>query len=176
MLDVGGVPVRAVAETAAGAGGWTLYAATEHGLYLWDLIVGAGLPHGIAIVGDEAFTALRIANGVPAFGVDFGPQDNACEAGLAGPSATAGNRSGHRVLVRLRMSSEHYAVVPGEPVSRGGKVVGFVTSAAEDPASSHFLAFAWVDPDAARLGTPVETSHLGQRWPATIDRSPEGAA
>ncbi|MEV7605694.1 hypothetical protein AB0N65_09665 [Paenarthrobacter sp. NPDC089322] len=75
LIDLGGVPVRVVAETLTGAGGWTLYAATEHGLYLWDLLVDAGEGHGLAVVGDEAFTALRIANGTPAFGLDYGPQD-----------------------------------------------------------------------------------------------------
>ncbi|WP_427132161.1 FAD-dependent oxidoreductase [Pseudarthrobacter sp. S9] len=171
VLDVGGVRVRVVAETAAGAGGWTLYAATEHGLYLWDLLVEAGAQHGIALVGDEAFTALRIANGVPAFGVEYGPRDTAVEAGLGGPSTGEGARAGHRLLVRLRMRSDLHAIVPGEPVSKGGSVVGFVTSSAEDPGSGHFLAFAWVDPEAAEEGTEVEISHLDRRWAACVERS-----
>ncbi|MDQ0618747.1 glycine cleavage T C-terminal barrel domain-containing protein [Arthrobacter globiformis] len=172
VLDVGGVPVRAVAETTTGVGGWMLYAATEHGLYLWDLLVAAAGKQGMALVGDEAVTALRIANGVPAFGIDFGPQDTAYEAGLAEPSAGAEARPGHRLLVRLRLSSGRHAVVTGEPVSRGGSVVGYITSAAEDPASGRFLAFAWVDPEAARAGTDLEISHLDAAWAAKVDRSP----
>ncbi|MFP3463789.1 FAD-dependent oxidoreductase [Arthrobacter globiformis] len=178
VLDVGGVPVRAVADTATGVGGWTLYAATEHGLYLWDLFVAAGAKQGMALVGDEAFTALRIANGVPAFGTDFGPQDTAYEAGLAGSPAGAGDgalgeaRPGHRLLVRLRLSSDRHAVVQGEPVSRGGNVVGYISSVAEDPASGRFLALAWVDPEAAAVGNGLEVSHLDAVWPAKVDRSP----
>jgi glycine/D-amino acid oxidase-like deaminating enzyme/glycine cleavage system aminomethyltransferase T len=178
VLDVGGVPVRAVAETATGVGGWTLYTAAEHGLYLWDLLAAAGADQGMALVGDEAFTALRIANGVPAFGTDFGPQDTAYEAGLGEPSAGAGAgagpsaRPGHRLLVRLRLSSDRHAVVPGSPVSRGGNVVGYISSAAEDPASGRFLAFAWVDPEAAPRGTDLEISHLDAAWAAKVDRSP----
>ncbi|MGN7250441.1 glycine cleavage T C-terminal barrel domain-containing protein [Arthrobacter sp. SAFR-014] len=169
VLDVGGVPVRAVAETATGVGGWTLYTATEHGLYLWDLLAAAGGKRGMALVGDEAFTALRIANGVPAFGIDFGPQDTAYEAGLAELSAGACARLGHRLLVRLRLSSDRHAVVPGEPVSTNGDVIGYITSAAEDPASGRFLAFAWVDPDFAAAGTALEISHLDTMWPAKVE-------
>ncbi|MBT2595950.1 FAD-dependent oxidoreductase [Arthrobacter sp. ISL-72] len=128
ILDVGGVPVRAVAESLTGLGGWTLYSATEHGLYLWDLLLEAGARHGLGLVGDEAFTALRIANGVPAFGIEYGPQDNALEAGLVEARAGQGPRPGHRLLVRLRMSSDRHAIISGEPVSLDGSVVGYLTS------------------------------------------------
>lgn len=175
VLDVGGVPVRAVAETTTGVGGWTLYTATEHGLYLWDLLAAAAGKQGMALIGDEALTALRIANGVPAFGIDFGPQDTAYEAGLAEPSAGVDARPGHRLLVRLRLYSDRHAVVPGEPVSKGGSVVGHITSAAEDPASGRFLALAWVDPEAAAAGTVLEISHLDAAWAAEVDRSPLAA-
>lgn len=175
VLDVGGVPVRAVVETTTGVGGWTLYAATEHGLYLWDLLVAAGAKQGMALLGDDAFAALRIANGVPAFGIDFGPQDTAYEAGLAGPAAIADARPGHRLLVRLRLSSDRHSVVPGEPVSSGGSVVGYISSVAEDPSSGRFLALAWVDPEAAAAGTMLEVSHLDVVWDAKVDRSPLAA-
>lgn len=172
VLDVGGVPVRAVTETTTGVGGWTLYTATEHGLYLWDLLIAAAGNRGMALVGEEAFTALRIVNGVPAFGIDFGPQDTAYEAGLAGPSAGADARQGHRLLVRIRLSSDRHAVIPGEPVSKDGQVIGYITSAAEDPASGRYLALAWVDPEAAAVGAALEISHLDTACPAKVDRSP----
>lgn len=175
VLDVGGVPVRAIAETTTGVGGWTMYAATEHGLYLWDLLLEAGAGHGIAPVGDDAVTALAIANGIPAFGADYGPQDNAAEAGLSAAAGGGAARPGHRLLVRLRMDSNLHAVVPGEPVSKDGMVAGYVSSAAEEPATGYFLAFAWVDPEIASVGTAVEIAHLGERWAATIDRAPAAA-
>ena len=172
VLDVAGVPVRAVAETTAGLGGWTLCAATEHGLYLWDLILDAGAEWGIAPLGDEALTALRIANGTPAFGIEYGPQDTVHEAGLAAPSEPGTVRPGHRVLVRLAMEHGQHAAIPGGPVNQDGAVVGYVTSVAEDPNSLHLLAFAWVDPEAATIGTRVAVSHLNEQYPAIIDRSP----
>ncbi|WP_423182660.1 FAD-dependent oxidoreductase [Arthrobacter sp. NyZ413] len=176
VIDLGGVPVRAVPETLAGVGGWTMYAATEHGLFLWDLLVGAGKDHGLVLVGDEAFNALRIANGVPAFGVDYGPQDTAAEAGLGQTTNHSGadRREGHRLLTRLRLEDPNHAVITGEPVLSAGRPVGYISSVAEDPAGGTFLAFAWVDPDAAAAGTPVEIAHLNRRLPATIDLSPLG--
>lgn len=174
LIDVGGVPVRAVAETVTGIGGWTLYAATEHGLYLWDLLVKAGRAHGLALVGNEASTALRIANGSPAFGLDYGPQDTAWEAGLPVSGQAAEVRDGHRLLTRLRVNDVSHAVIPGAPVILDDKTVGYVSSAAEDPFTGGFLAFAWVDPEAARSGTAAKVAHLSTNVAAVVDRSPLG--
>lgn len=174
LLDIGGVPVRVIAENETGLGGWTLYTSTEHGLYMWDLLVKTGAQHGLVPVGDEAFGALRIANGLPAFGIEYGPQDNPYEAALPQRNCPVGKgpRPGHRLLVRLAMQDQRHAIIPGAPVSKDGAVVGYVTSAAEDPVSGLFLAFAWVDPEAAAFGSNLEISHLTEKWPARIDRTP----
>jgi glycine cleavage system aminomethyltransferase T len=174
LVDIGGVPVRVIAENETGLGGWTLFASTEHGLYLWDLLVTGGAQHGLVPVGDEAFGALRLANGVPAFGIEYGPQDNPWEAALPSRNCPVdgGPRPGHRLLVRLTLQDPRHAIIPGAPVSKDGAVVGYVTSAAEDPASGLFRAFAWVDPEAAAFGSNVAISHLRENWPARIDRTP----
>jgi glycine cleavage system aminomethyltransferase T/glycine/D-amino acid oxidase-like deaminating enzyme len=175
LLDIGGIPVRATSENTTGLGGWALYTPTEHGLYLWDLLLAAGAQHGITPIGDAAFDALRIVNGVPAFGTDFGPQDNSFEAGLNGSSPAAAARPGHRILVQLRLTSKDAAVLPGEPVAVDGEVVGYISSAAEDPDLGSFLAFAWVDRSAAALTTQVTVAHIAAQARATVVRSPFGA-
>ncbi|MFK0009560.1 FAD-dependent oxidoreductase [Paenarthrobacter sp. NPDC090520] len=171
VLDVGGIPVRAVAETTTGLGGWTLYTATEHGLFLWDLLLEAGADWRISAMGTDALAALRIANGTPAFGIEYGPQDNLHETGLARPSKRGALRQGHRVLVRLALEDKRHAAIPGAPVTDGQAVVGYVTSVAEDPETLHYLAFAWVDAHAAETGTNLAVSHLSERYPAVVDRS-----
>ena len=161
-------PVRAVPDREIGTCGWTLYFAVEHGLYLWDKLVDAGADRRLVLAGDKSFDALRIANGIPAFGVDYGPQDTPAEAGLA---ADASPRPGHRVLVRLELRDEEHAVVSGEPVILDGNVVGYVTSAAESLTNGRFLAFAWVDPDAAALGATVDIAYFDRHHPAEITQT-----
>lgn len=165
-VDLGGVPVRLVPERASGATGWTLYFAVEHGLFLWDLLLASR--EQLTPIGADAYSALRIANGTPAFGVDYGPQVIPAEAGLTTPREPRSARAGHRLLVQLMLRRADQAVVTAEPVLFEGSVAGYITSSAEDPRTRRVLAFAWVDERAAAKGTPVQIGYLDRLYDADV--------
>ncbi|MGH2391184.1 MAG: GcvT family protein, partial [Chloroflexota bacterium] len=59
-IACGPVPVLALRVSYVGELGWELYAPTEYGLYLWDLLWAAGASFGITAAGGAAFESLRL--------------------------------------------------------------------------------------------------------------------
>jgi glycine cleavage system aminomethyltransferase T len=59
-----------------------------------------------------------------------------------------------------------------EPVFSGGEPVGFVTSAAFGCSLGRSIAYAWLPPELAELGSAVEIQYLGERHPATVAADP----
>ena len=90
-----GVPVhdraRAAPRPRAGAAlrisyvgelGWEIYAPTEFGLALWDLLWEAGAPLGAVACGGAAYDSLRLEKGYRLWGADIDEEHDPYEAGL----------------------------------------------------------------------------------------------
>ena len=81
-LHLGPVPVRALRISYVGELGWELYAPTEFGLTLWDLLWEAGQPHGVVACGGAAYDSLRLEKGYRLWGADIDEEHDPYEAGL----------------------------------------------------------------------------------------------
>ena len=57
LIEIGGVPVRAIRMTYEGELGWELYVATTDAVALHDAIVDAGEPHGLTHAGFHAMNS-----------------------------------------------------------------------------------------------------------------------
>jgi len=81
-LMIAGTPVRALRVTYVGELGWELHVAVETAAAVYDAIMGAGRPHGIANAGYRAIESLRLEKGYRAWGSDIGPDHTPLEAGM----------------------------------------------------------------------------------------------
>jgi folate-binding protein YgfZ len=134
--------------------------------------VAAGLNDaGVARLGEDGYTALRIEAGVPLFGVDMTTSSIPLEAGIEGRaiSMTKGCYVGPEVIVRIlhrghgrvakRLAGlllDGPDVPPREsPLFAEGANVGAVTSSAWSPRLERPVAMGYVSRDAAVPGNSV---------------------
>jgi 4-methylaminobutanoate oxidase (formaldehyde-forming) len=78
-----GAPVRALRVTYVGELGWELHVPVESAAAVYDALMAAGRPHGIANAGYRAIESLRLEKGYRAWGSDIGPDHTPLEAGMA---------------------------------------------------------------------------------------------
>ena len=141
----------------------------------------AALGRGAVALGDAAWEALRVRQGLPAFGSELGEPFNPLETGLIGAidftkgcyigqEVIARLDSYHKVqryLARLRFSADAEAV-PGAALLADGATAGSITSVAELPGGP-------TDTDRYGLGF-VRTAHAAPGATLTIAPPHHGAA
>jgi 4-methylaminobutanoate oxidase (formaldehyde-forming) len=82
-ISVAGSPVLALRVTYVGELGWELHVPVEFAAHLYDRLMQAGRPHGIANAGYRAMESLRLEKAYRAWGADIGPDHTPLMAGLA---------------------------------------------------------------------------------------------
>jgi sarcosine dehydrogenase len=82
VIDIAGQPVRALRVTYVGELGWELHAPLAGLGAVFEALMTAGQPFGIAPVGYRALESLRLEKGYRAWGSDITPNDTPFEAGL----------------------------------------------------------------------------------------------
>ncbi len=189
-ITVGSVPVLALRVTYVGELGWELYAPMEYGLALWDTLWAAGRPHGLVAAGYRAIDALRIEKGYRVWSSDITPEETPFEAGLGfavalegpdglprdvigGEALAAARVAGPRRRLRCLLLDDPRSVALGnEPVRVGGAVVGRVTSGGFGFAVGRSIAYAYLPPDRAAVGTRGEVEVFGQWVGFEVAREP----
>ncbi len=178
---VGHVPVRAVRVSYVGEDGWELYAPTESGLQLWDLLWAAGQDDGLIAAGLGAFESLRLEKGFLYWGHDIHTEYEPYEAGLGfAVKPEKGDFIGKEALLRRKnyasrklcflVLDDPKAIVMGkEPVlAEDGKVLGYATSAGYGYRLGKCIVYAYLPLGYAHPGTQVAVEYFGQRLPATV--------
>jgi glycine cleavage system T protein len=185
-ITVGSVPVYALRVTYVGELGWELYAHTEFGGALWRTLWDAGVPHGLVAGGYRAIDALRLEKGYRVWSSDITPDETPFEAGLGFAVAmdkepefigrdalvaakTAGPRKRLRCLV---LDDPRSTCLGNEPVRVGGEVVGRITSGGYGFAVEHSIAYAYLPPDRAAIGTRGEVEVFGKWIGFEVAREP----
>jgi folate-binding protein YgfZ len=133
---------------------------------LWRTLSESAAKHGGGPAGYAALSALRLAQGVPWFGYDFGEKQIPHEAGLENShiSYTKGCYTGQEIVERVRSRGQvnrkrvelifEGAGVPsaGETLTVDGKEAGFVTRAAMPSFFPHAIGMGYVRKDHNSLG------------------------
>jgi glycine cleavage system aminomethyltransferase T/glycine/D-amino acid oxidase-like deaminating enzyme len=185
-ITVGSVPVDALRVTYVGELGWELYAHTEYGLALWRTLWEAGAPHGMVAGGYRAIDALRLEKGYRVWSSDITPDETPFEAGLGFAVAldkepefigrdalVAAKASGPRKRLRCLVLDDPRSVCLGnEPVRVGGEIVGRVTSGGYGFAVERSIAYAYLPPDRAAIGTRGEVEVFGDWIGFEVAREP----
>ncbi|MGZ6274437.1 MAG: FAD-dependent oxidoreductase, partial [Candidatus Limnocylindrales bacterium] len=186
LLTVGAVPVYALRVTYVGELGWELYAHAEFGAALWDTLWDAGRPFGMVAGGYRAIDALRLEKGYRVWSSDITPDETPFEAGLGfavkldkgvdfvGREALlAAKAAGPRKRLRCLVLDDPRSVCLGnEPVRVDGRIVGRVTSGGYGFAVERSIAYAYLPPDQAAIGTRGEVEVFGDWIGFEITREP----
>jgi 4-methylaminobutanoate oxidase (formaldehyde-forming) len=175
QIDVGPARIRATRMTYVGELGWELCVPTEFALGVWDDLVAAGEPHGLALAGYYAINALRLDMGYRAWGAELTPDRNPVEVGLLfacklrtdipfmGREAVEAVRAEgpRRRLVSLVATDPAVQLWGGELLTRAGDPVGQVTSAAWSVTQGAAVGLAWLwSPDGGVVDRSV-ADHTG---------------
>jgi folate-binding protein YgfZ len=142
---VDAIPCRIVRRSPGGIAGAEFVVQTENLAALWEVLLAAARRHGGGPMGYTALSGLRLAQGVPWFGYDFGEKQIPHEAGLQDShiSYTKGCYTGQEIVERVRsrgqVNRQRVSLVfageavpeAGTPLTVDGKEVGFVTRAAK---------------------------------------------
>jgi 4-methylaminobutanoate oxidase (formaldehyde-forming) len=185
-ITVGATPTLALRVTYVGELGWELYAPTEYGRALWTTLWDAGRPHGLVAAGYRAIDALRLEKGYRVWSSDITPDETPYEAGLGFAVAldkepgflgrdalVAARKAGPRKRLRCLVLDEPGSVCLGnEPVRVGGDIVGRVTSGGYGFAVERSIAYAYLPPDLAAIGTRGDVEVFGEWVGFEVVREP----
>ncbi len=82
QIALAGAPVIALRITYVGELGWELHVPVEFAATVYERLMQAGEPHGIADAGYRAIESLRLEKAYRAWGADIGPDHSPLMAGL----------------------------------------------------------------------------------------------
>jgi folate-binding protein YgfZ len=163
---VGSIPCRIVKRSPGGVAGAEFVVEREEVAQLWQILLAAVRKHGGGPMGYQALSGLRLAQGVPWFGYDFGEKQIPHEAGLQEShiSYTKGCYTGQEIVERVR-SRGHVnkqrvelvfsgGAVPeaGTPLTLDGKEMGYITRAAQVLEPPRTLGMGYVRKEGSAVG------------------------
>ncbi len=180
-IVAGARDVRLLRMTYVGELGWELHAPLSALPALWDALIEAGAPLGLAPFGTMAMNGLRLEKAYRGWGSELSPEVDMIEASMErflklekgpfiGRDATLARKAaGPRWrLVLLDVAADGADCLGNEPVAEAGRIVGVTTSGGYGPATGRSLAFAYVEPRAAKPGTRLDVTILGKASAATV--------
>jgi len=169
---VGSISCRITRRSPGGVPGAEFFAESEKLPELWQILSDAARRHEGGPVGYAALSGLRLAQGIPLFGYDFGEKQIPHEAGLQEShiSYTKGCYTGQEIVERVRSRGQVNRqrvqlafsgdAVPGSeaPLSLDGKEVGYVTRAARTWDPPRILGMGYVRKEANAPDTVLQWS------------------
>ena len=182
--EVNGVHCLIARTGYTGEDGFEIYFAPEYSEKMWDALMDAGRPLGIAACGLGARNTLRLEAGMALYGHEIDDTTTPWEANLAWIcKVEKGDFLGRDILERQKekgvdrilagfamnsrlIARDGYAVLDGE------REVGTVTSGGPAPFLKKNIGFAYVPPRLNVPGTPIGISVRGQIAPAHIVAMP----
>ena len=180
-IHIGPFAVHLVRVTFVGELGYEIYAPSENGLALWELLWKSGQRFDIVACGYKAIDSLRAEKGYLYWGSDISTDETPFEAGLSFAVAKdkdfLGKKAllGHVVkknLTTLTLSDPKAVVLGNEPVRIDGKVVGRVTSGGYGVTIQASIAFAYLPAEFVRVGTQSEILVFGNWISAEVRKGP----
>jgi 4-methylaminobutanoate oxidase (formaldehyde-forming) len=143
QISLAGAPVLALRITYVGELGWELHVPVEFAANVYERLMQAGAPHGIANAGYRAIESLRLEKAYRAWGADIGPDHNPLMAGLGwavklrkntpflGREAIEAARTQPlpRLLAGFTVDDPNVVLLGRETIFRDGKRVGWLSSA-----------------------------------------------
>ncbi len=184
--ELDGIPVVVTRTGWSGEVGYEVYLRdSSRGEELWERVMEAGKPHGIAPTGPSDIR--RIEAGILNHGIDITLDDNPYEVGLdwmvdlkqeadfigKGALRKIRDEGVARKLVGVEIDGPKLDLnMTAWPVHHDGAKVGKITSAVYSPRLEKNLGYAFVPVALAETGTGLEVETPGGRVAATVVPKP----
>lgn len=183
--EIAGVPCRIARTGYTGEDGFEFYAADERIGELWDGLLEAGIPAGIAPIGLGARDTLRLEARMPLYGQELSDEISPYEAGLGwAVSLTKGDFVGRDRMAEVKSAGPKRRTVgftatgrSGAPrphcaVEVEGQTVGEVTSGTFSPSLQKNIGLALIDRAHAGVGKPLQVIVRGKPVEAVQVKTP----
>ncbi|NQW15544.1 MAG: FAD-dependent oxidoreductase [Rhodobacter sp.] len=177
-IELGMCPVNAIRVAYTGELGWELHHPIEMQNYLFDLLMEAGKPSGMKLVGARAQNWLRQEKSYRAFGTELGRDATPLEADL--PRFVDMNKDFHGKAAMLAKGIRSKCVTllidgpaDADPWGRevlyhGNTKVGRLTSGGYSVAFGKSIGMGYVSPEMAVVGKKLRVRMLGDLWDAEV--------
>lgn len=166
---VAGIPVLAARTGYTGEDGFEFYVAQDATAALWDALMAAGEPLGLAPIGLGARDTLRLEARMPLYGNELADDISPLEAGVGwAVKLDKGDFIGRDAIARMkeegvprktvgfRLVERAGSARHGYEVQVDGRPVGVVTSGGRSPSLGEEIGLALVDADVAGVGKPLD--------------------
>ncbi|TAJ23587.1 MAG: glycine cleavage system aminomethyltransferase GcvT, partial [Planctomycetota bacterium] len=184
--EVCGLPRTRISRTGyTGEDGFEVYLPVAHARRVWDELLAAGAPHGLAPIGLGARDTLRLEAGMPLYGHEIDSMHNPIEAGLAFGISFApekGDWLGRAALERVKSAPRQRLVgittsgprAPrqGYELYAGAEKVGYVVSGSVSPTLGTNIGSAYVKLGHDTAGRALELDIKGKRQPCVVQELP----
>ena len=183
-VEIAGIPVFMTRLGYTAELGYELWVARDRCLDLWDALLEAGTPAGMAVIGMVALDLFRIEGGFIIGGIEYDPSVSPYECGLGwSVDLDKGDFQGREGLLRdrdettLRLTSVILEAggdaASGAPLTANGEEVGLVTQAVESPyLDGKTLGLAKIRKDLREPGVGVSAPVSGEEVPGEVVRHP----
>jgi glycine cleavage system aminomethyltransferase T/glycine/D-amino acid oxidase-like deaminating enzyme len=195
-ITIGEVDCWALRISYVGEQGWEIYAPTEQGQRLWDVLWEAGQEYDVRPVGMGVYgTTGRLEKGYRLYGHELELDYNPAEAGLTfhgvkdadfvGKEAYARAIDEDNAATLCTLSVDDHAPEGGTPrfmlgnepvMDRDGNVLvdeegrrSYVTSAGTGPSVGKHLLLSYLPPEHAEEGNSLQVEYMGQQYPVTVE-------
>jgi len=169
-VSVQGIACRVVRRTPGKDASGEFLLSRENLEQFWNILLDATREQGGGPVGYKALNTVRLEQGIPWYGYDFGDKQIPHEAGLEHShiSYTKGCYTGQEIVERVRSRGQvnrvrvslrfetGEAVTPSSALLSEGKEVGYVTRTGFSPAASALIGMGYARREKAVPGTTLE--------------------
>lgn len=182
--EISKVPCLVARTGYTGEDGFEIYLAPDGAVTVWNALMSAGQPHGIAPAGLGARDTLRLEMGYPLYGHELGEDITPIEAGLGkyvrldkadfigkGPLVKQSESGVGKTLTGFEMEGGAIARA-GYEVYSGGAKAGYVTSGTMSPSLKKGVGMAFVEPGAVKPGARIEIMIRAKAHRARLVRPP----
>ncbi|MCC7319501.1 MAG: FAD-dependent oxidoreductase [Rubellimicrobium sp.] len=177
-IELGMCPVNAIRVAYTGELGWELHHPIEMQNYVWDLLIGAGEPLGLKLVGARAQNWLRQEKSYRAFGNELGRDATPLEADLPRFVDMTKDFRGRAMVEKTGVRAKCVTVLIDGPADADpwgkealvldGEKVGRLTSGGWSVAFGKQIGMGYVRPELAVPGQKLQVRMLRQLWDAVV--------
>ena len=175
-MDVGMIPTLMGRVSFTGDVGYELWVTSDYQRALYDLLLAAGKPHGLKVIGGRSLNSMRLEKSFGTWAREFRPIYGPYEAGLGrfvdlkkadfiGRAAAEAEKAsgGVRRLITLNVDATDADAIGDEPIYHNGEVAGWVTSGGYGHSVGKSLAMGYVSNAVADEINGFEVELIGER-------------